>query len=70
MCWTYSFVPASSFFIRGSSSGVVAELHFKELAKILLMSGCATEVAFATVLCDGFVEASCGGLRIILLVRL
>jgi hypothetical protein len=53
--WTHALIPARSFFVRGCSSGVVSKLDFVQLGKILLVSGCTTEAAFATVMCDGFV---------------
>jgi hypothetical protein len=52
---THAFIPARSLFVRGCSSGVVSKLDFVQLGKILLVSGCTTEAAFATVMCDGFV---------------
>jgi hypothetical protein len=67
---TYGLIPAGSFFVRSSGPRIITELDFVKFGKILLMSGCATKVAFAAVMCDGFVETARGSLGIILLVSL
>jgi hypothetical protein len=50
---THALVPASSLLICGCCTGVIAQLHFVEVGEVLLVSGCAAEVAFAAVMCDG-----------------
>jgi hypothetical protein len=52
---TYTFVPASGFFVRGCCARVVTELDFKQLGEVLLVSGGTAEVAFAAVVRNGLV---------------
>jgi hypothetical protein len=50
-----TLVPSSCFFVGCARAAVVAELNLIEFSKILLVGGCAAEVAFAAVMSDGLV---------------
>jgi len=51
--WTYTLIPAGSLLVSGGCSALVTELDLEQFSEVLLVSGSAAEVAFATVMCNG-----------------
>lgn len=52
---TYTFIPASSLFVGCTGASIVTELNFVQFGEVLLVGGCAAEVAFAAVMSNGLV---------------
>lgn len=67
---TYTFVPASSLLVCCCRTGVIAQLDFIQLGKILLVSSRAAEIAFTAVVVNGSVETPCSCLWVVLSVGL
>lgn len=67
---TYTLIPPSCFLVGCARAAIIAELDLIELSKVLLVGGCAAEVAFAAIMGDGLVQTSCGCLWVILAVGL